>query len=272
MSTKREIYKIAFQDYITTGQTDHEDVAFREAMREQLTSTIPDLDRAKKTIKKLLLGEPSSEVIDRLNTAIEARKTRVESIRNSHSVVVKESALLRKAKRIAYMKAKHFIEIMRQDPDLEPVKEFTIVFGTMRAHHGLSAYEIMGKPQLPEFGLALFIPTIHLIAADTGDFTDGKSHVRLGPAAPFIRVKEASKQAVTLTYAAGAAPNPRYPELFGGQFSLTTIDLANKNMQILENLRMSNSLGKPTFHAMVDNRYGGYVNGQWKDCSVTVQR
>jgi hypothetical protein len=274
MSTKREIYKTAFQDYVTTGQTDHEEVALREVMREQLMLPTSDSAKAQKTLKKILISDPSPEIIARLSTALGNKDARTERVRASYEQVVKETHLLRRAKRIAYMKAKRFMEILRQDPALEPVKEFTIVFGTNILGRSIRQYEIMGKPKSDEFGIALFIPSIHLIAADEHSFKEGKTFIHLGPVTPFIWGKEYAKQQVTLTYTDNIPPNPNSFGQFGGRFTLTTIDFGRGNMQVLGQMQASTDprLREHTFHSMVDNRYGGYVNGQWKDCSVTVQR
>lgn len=269
--------KQAFRDLVSCGQTDNEDVVFTELMTESMRNPAWSSNDLKRMGDKMLVDGISSDLVTRLNAALTTRKDRVqrlEAAANDPGTPTRSDLL--RAKRVARLKAQKFMDILRQDPATEPVKEFTVIFGIQDKSRMGSIIQThpLGDPMGTDINITVCIPWHNLCAIDEVETPDGKAYVVFGKVFPRQTHPHVKNRLFLMDYQAAANPHPNWAagrKIYGGSIRSMDSDF-RKAIQVKASHWANESFATiNSFHAWADGAGGGWL-AHPDDCHVTVRR
>ena len=269
--------KNAFRDLVSCGQTDNEDVVFTELMTESFRNPGRTTLDLKRMGDKMLVDGMTAELASRVDKALAVRKTRLQGIEDAANKPGSptRSELLR-AKRVAYLKASKFMDIIRQDPATEPIKEFTVIFGVndIKRAGKIVQTHLLGDPNGTDMNVAVCIPWHTLCAIDEVTMQDGAAYVVFGKMFPRQNHPHVKTRLFVMDYQSAAQPHAQWASgrtIYGGGFRSMDSDF-RKAIHVKDSFWANADFPtQNSFHAWADTMGGGWIAHQ-DDCHVTVRR
>ena len=269
--------KQAFRDLVSCGQTDNDDVVFTELMTESFRNPSKTTLDLKRMGDKMLVDGMTADLASRVDKALAVRKTRLQAIEDvaNKPGTPTRSDLLR-AKRVARLKAQKFMDILRQDPATEPVKEFTVIFGIKDKRRVGSIIQThpLGDPMGTDINIAVYIPWHNLCAIDEVETPDGKAYAIFGKVFPRQTHPHVKNRMILMDYQAASTPHPSWASgrtVYGGSIRSMDSDF-RKSIQVKNSHWANGSFDTMnSFHAWVDGPGEGWL-AQQDECHVTVRR